>query len=131
MAKKTIRTGIVGAGFAVLALAAVISGEEGARVSPMWLVSVYFLHTVGELCLSPVGLSTVTKLAPHRVVGQMMGVWFMATALGNFIGGQIAGYFEAFSLPLIFGSIFVITTLFALLLALASKRIRELMGGIH
>lgn len=121
----------VGFGFLILGLAAMISGPEGTRVSPMWLVSVYFFHTVGELCLSPVGLSTVTKLAPHRVVGQMMGVWFMATALGNFIGGQIASLFEAFSLPLIFSTIFAITAGMALILALFTKRIRALMGGIH
>lgn len=121
----------VGFGFLILALAAVVSGPEGARVSPMWLVAVYFFHTIGELCLSPVGLSTVTKLAPHRVVGQMMGVWFMATALGNFIGGQIASLFEAFSLPLIFTTIFATTAGTALILALLSKRIRALMGGVH
>ena len=121
----------VGLGFLVLAGGAMVSGPEGARVSPMWLVVVYFLHTIGELCLSPVGLSTVTKLAPHRVVGQMMGVWFMATALGNFIGGQVATLFESFSLPLIFTTIFAITAFFALLLALMVKPIRKLMGGVH
>ena len=130
-AKFAIGLFFVGFGFLILALAAVVSGPEGARVSPMWLVSVYFFHTIGELCLSPVGLSTVTKLAPRRVVGQMMGVWFMATALGNFIGGQIAAQFEAFSLPLIFTTIFAITTGAALILALLAKRIRVLMGGIH
>ena len=130
-AKFAIGLFFVGFGFLILALAAMVSGPEGARVSPMWLVSVYFFHTVGELCLSPVGLSTVTKLAPRRVVGQMMGVWFMATALGNFVGGQIAAQFEAFSLPLMLSRIFAITAGVALILALLSKRIRGLMGGVH
>ena len=63
---------------------------DGNLVSPAWLIVTYFLHTVGELALSPVGLSSVTKLAPSRLVGQMMGVWFMGTALGNLIAGLVA-----------------------------------------
>lgn len=80
------------AGFAVLWVAshAVMAGD---KVLPTWLILTYLLHTTGELCLSPVGLSAVTQLAPRRMVGQMMGAWFMATALGNLIGGLIAGHF--------------------------------------
>jgi len=61
------------------------------RVWCSWLLLTYLLHTVGELCVSPVGLSSITKLAPARMVGQIMGLWFMATALGNLIAGLIAG----------------------------------------
>ena len=61
----------------------------------MWLVAVYFLHTCGELCLSPVGLSSMTKLAPGKMVGLMLGVWFLASSLGLFAAGQIAGEFKA------------------------------------
>jgi proton-dependent oligopeptide transporter, POT family len=78
------------AGFAVMAFGAAVvlrSGEAG----PQWLILTYFLHTVGELCLSPVGLSSITKLAPRRLVGQMMGVWFTATSLGNLLAGLMAG----------------------------------------
>jgi dipeptide/tripeptide permease len=71
----------------------------GVQVSPMWLVLTYLLHTIGELALSPVGLSTVTKLAPQRMVGQMMGVWFMSISLGNLMAGQVAGQFETLPLP--------------------------------
>ncbi len=79
-------------GFVVMAYA---SGLTGAgRVSPMWLVAVYFLHTTGELFLSPVGLSSMTKLAPGKMVGLMLGVWFLASSLGNFAAGQVAGEFE-------------------------------------
>ena len=60
----------------------------GTKVSPMWLTMTYLLHTIGELCLSPVGLSAMTKLAPVRIAGLMMGVWFLATSVGNFIGGR-------------------------------------------
>ena len=80
-------------GFVVMAYA---SGLTGAgKVSPMWLVLVYFLHTAGELFLSPVGLSSMTKLAPGKMVGLMLGVWFLASSLGSFAAGQIAGEFEA------------------------------------
>ena len=80
-------------GFVVMAYA---SGLTGAgKVSPMWLVLVYLLHTAGELFLSPVGLSSMTKLAPGKMVGLMLGVWFLASSLGSFAAGQIAGEFEA------------------------------------
>ena len=67
----------------------------GESVSPMWLVSVYLVHTFGELCLSPVGLSAFSKLAPPRLMGQSLGVWFMGTSLGQLIAGRIAGSFDA------------------------------------
>ena len=80
---------LLGAGFAVM-MVATKGLLEGQKISPLWLVLTYFLHTCGELSLSPVGLSTMTKLAPHRMVGQMMGIWFMAAALGNLMAGLIA-----------------------------------------
>lgn len=80
-------------GFVVMAYAAGLTGA--GKVSPMWLVVVYFLHTCGELCLSPVGLSSMTKLAPGKMVGLMLGVWFLASSLGSFAAGKIAGEFEA------------------------------------
>jgi len=73
------------AGFFVLAWGAA-NATNGNLVSPAWLVVTYFLHTCGELALSPVGLSSMTKLAPRGRVGQMMGIWFIASALGNLIG---------------------------------------------
>ena len=79
-------------GFVVMAYA---SGLTGAgKVSPLWLVLVYFLHTCGELFLSPVGLSSMTKLAPGKMVGLMLGVWFLAASLGSFAAGQVAGEFK-------------------------------------
>ena len=70
----------------------VVSGD---KAMPSWLIMTYLWHTCGELALSPVGLSVTTKLAPRRYVGQMMGMWFLASALGNLIAGQIAGEFDA------------------------------------
>jgi POT family proton-dependent oligopeptide transporter len=69
------------------------------RVGVHWLFVVYFLHTIGELCLSPVGLAAMTKLAPVRVVGQMMGVWFLASSIGNYLGGTASAYYEKMELP--------------------------------
>jgi len=82
-----------GIGFAVMIPAAnVVVGSGGAlKVSPMWLAVSYILQTVGELCLSPVGLSTMTKLSPRKYVGQMMGIWFLATSVGNLIAGLVGG----------------------------------------
>jgi POT family proton-dependent oligopeptide transporter len=84
---------LMGIGFYVMYLASkyVVAGE---KVLPTWLVLTYLFHTFGELCLSPVGLSSFSKLAPERFVGQALGVWFMATALGNNMAGQIAGGFD-------------------------------------
>ena len=81
---------LLGLGFLVAAWAARRADGVGV-VGPIWLIAVYFIHTVGELCLSPVGLSAVTKLAPERLAGQMMGVWFVGSALGNVLAGMLAG----------------------------------------
>jgi POT family proton-dependent oligopeptide transporter len=122
----------VGLGFLVIAGAALVSIRSGgAKVSIAWLIVLYLCHTIGELCLSPVGLSTVTKLAPQRLVGSMMGVWFLALSLGNFIGGRVAGLLETFPLPQLFGAVFLISAFSALVLALLSKPIRRLMSGVH
>ena len=83
----------VGLGFVVM-IAASIAAGSGVKVSPMWLVATYFLHVVGEMCLSPVGLSTVTKLAPERATSLMMGVWFLASAVGNYLGGRAASLYQ-------------------------------------
>lgn len=121
----------VGIGFLVMVGAALNSGPQGGKVTPVWLLTVYLLHTIGELCLSPVGLSTMTKLAPARVASQMMGVWFLASSLGNFIGGQVAGVFEKFPLPWIFGAVFGVCMLFTLIAAVLIRPLQRLMGEVH
>jgi POT family proton-dependent oligopeptide transporter len=90
---------LLGCGFLVLAWGALYvpanaADDPAVGVAMTWLVVTYFFHTVGELALSPVGLSSVTKLSPHRLVGQMMGTWFMGAALGNLVAGLIAGRIE-------------------------------------
>lgn len=120
----------VGLGFLVMVIAATLSAN-GEKVSPLWLTLVYFLHTIGELTLSPVGLSTVTKLSPTRVVGLMMGVWFLGSAVGNYIGGNLAGLYESLPLPTLFGIVFVFSSGLGLLLFLFVKPIRKMMHGVH
>jgi proton-dependent oligopeptide transporter, POT family len=114
-------------GFFVLAWGASFTAG-GARVSMMWLITTYLLHTVGELCLSPVGLSSVTKLSPKSFVGQMMGTWFMGTALGNLIAGLAAGGFQGMGVEELFLSVAKVTGIAGLVLLLLAKPIRRLMG---
>jgi POT family proton-dependent oligopeptide transporter len=83
----------LGAGFLVMMWGAQLVGSSGGKVSPSWLVIAFLLHTLGELCLSPIGLSNVTKLAPPKFVGRMMGTWFLGTAMGNTIAGLVGGQF--------------------------------------
>ena len=78
----------VGLGFLVLVFG--MQSSSGIQTGLIWIVLIYLLHTIGELCLSPVGLSSVTKLSPQRIVGFMMGMWFFASAAGNFVAGKIA-----------------------------------------
>ena len=122
---------LLGVGFAVLAFAALVSLKGDGRVGAQWLLSVYLLHTLGELCLSPVGLSTMTKLAPAKLSGQMMGIWFLGAAIGNFIGGIVAGFFESFPLPLLFGAIFGTTLLATIVMLLLVKPMKGLMAGVN
>jgi POT family proton-dependent oligopeptide transporter len=98
------------------------------QVSPLWLVVVYLLHTFGELCLSPVGLSAMTKLAPARIAGLMMGVWFLATSVGNFIAGRLAGFYEAMPLPTLFTNIALFGIIPGVLLLLITRPLKRLMG---
>ncbi len=120
----------VGLGFLLLVPAA-STAQGGTLVSPAWLTGVYLLHTFGELCLSPVGLSLVTKLAPQRIVGLMMGVWFLSIASGNKVGGWVAGFFDTLPLPLLFAAVAGTTIGSAVVLVLLIKPVRRLMGGVH
>jgi POT family proton-dependent oligopeptide transporter len=120
----------VSLGFVLLTFASLNPG----KVNPLWLVGVYLLHTIGELSLSPVGLSTVTKLAPSRMVGSMMGVWFLSISFGEVVGGWVAGFFNAGSegaLVRLFGSVALTTVAAGIILALLAPFIRKLMGQVR
>ena len=127
---------LLGAGFAVLALGAagIPEGAETASVSMFWLIAAYFLHTLGELCISPVGLSYVSKLAPVRLIGLMFGVFFVANFAANFLGGLTGSYIEpiAESVGLSgFFLIFAIVPISAGLLFIAiSGWMKKMMHGI-
>jgi POT family proton-dependent oligopeptide transporter len=124
-----------GLGFAMMIFAAnaVVSSGGALKVSPMWLVGSYFFQTVGELCLSPVGLSSMTKLSPRKFVGQMMGIWFLASALGNLIGGLVGGHVDPEKLEQM-PKLFTTTTLFLMaatvILGLLVIPIRRMMADV-
>jgi proton-dependent oligopeptide transporter, POT family len=121
----------VGLGMLLLVPAARMAQAAGVKVSPWWLVGVYFLHTVGELCLSPVGLSVVTKLAPPRIVGSMMGIWFLSISLGNKVAGYAAGQMDKLPLVTLFGTVAAVTLGAGVVLFLLVPPIRKLMVGVH
>jgi POT family proton-dependent oligopeptide transporter len=130
-AKFAIGLIILGFGFAVMIGAAALVAS-GQQVLPTWLFFTYLLHTMGELALSPVGLSAMTKLAPRRFVGQTLGIWFMATALGYAIAGQIAGSFSTDALdtwPAQYFNIVLTTVGSGVVLLLVSRPLRRLMRG--
>ena len=132
-AKFAIGMVILGLGFLVMVGAANLV-TDGGQAGPYWLILTYLLHTMGELCLSPVGLSSVTKLAPKRFVGQMMGIWFLATSLGNLMAGLMAGRFNPESLnemPGLFMQIVLTSVGGGLLLLLFTKPIKKLIGNLE
>ena len=117
---------LAGLGFAILVLPA---QDETVLASPMWLTTTYFLHTIGELVLSPVGLSAMTVLAPPRIGGLMMGVWFLATSVGNFISGRVSGLYEAMALPSLFGTIATIGIVLGVILMLLAPMMRRTLSS--
>jgi POT family proton-dependent oligopeptide transporter len=126
-AKFTFGLIFVALGFGILVFAA-RQAEAGIRVSPLWLTGTYLLHTVGELCLSPVGLSAMTRLAPARIAALTMGVWFLATSVGNYLGGRVAGFYGSFSLPDLFGAVTLYALAAAVVLALLVRPIRRMLA---
>jgi POT family proton-dependent oligopeptide transporter len=125
-AKFAVGLLFAGLAFALVAFASTLTGA--GKVSPFWLVFVYLLQTLGELCLSPVGLSTVTKLSPGRMVGLMMGVWFLSISFGNYVAGWASGFFSESegALLRLFGTIAAITIVAALLLFVLTPLIKKM-----
>jgi proton-dependent oligopeptide transporter, POT family len=124
---------LLGLGFFVMYLASlhVVAGEI---VVPTWLILAYLLHTFGELCLSPVGLSYMSKLAPPRFTGQVMGMWFLSMALGSNLAGQLSGQYDATqlaSLPALFLKIFWYGIVGGAVMLLLTPVVRRLMAGVH
>ncbi len=128
---------LLGTGFAFLAIGAfgIPLGAETASVSIVWLISAYLFHTMGELCVSPVGLSYVSKLAPIKLVGLMFGFWFVCSAIANYLGGKTGSYIdkisEAYGLSNFFLIFFAIPVLAGILMILLKPILIRKMHGIH
>jgi len=116
----------VGLGFAVLIP---VGGQTG--VSPLWLTLTYLLHTIGELSLSPVGLSAMTKLAPQRIGGLIMGIWFLSISVGEFVGGRVAAVYEQFPLPLIFGAVAGFSIVVGVLMFALVRPVSRMTGDVN
>jgi len=124
--KFSIGLVLVAAGFAIL-----IPVSTGSLASPWWLTLTYFLHTVGELCLSPVGLSAMTKLAPARIASLIMGVWFLSISVGEYMGGYAASLYQTIPLPILFGIVAGFCGAVGLALAALIRPMKKLMGGVN
>ncbi len=129
-AKFAIGLMLLGLGIALMVPASVLAAQ--GKVSPLWLIAVFLLQDMGELCLSPVGLSTVTKLAPARLVGITMGAWFIGMALGNGLAGYVGGFFDEKNLSgmsTLFGSMAAAAFVGTIVLFLLVPTVRKLMGS--
>ncbi|PIS47315.1 MAG: MFS transporter [Elusimicrobia bacterium CG08_land_8_20_14_0_20_51_18] len=128
--KFAIALGLLAVGFIVL-IAAAAAYQQNGPVSVLWLVGAYFFHTLGELCLSPVGLSLVTKLAPIQFGSLMMGVWFLSSVAAGFVGGFFAGNYNAMNHV----QFYMIPTATgigaAILLLIITPKLRKWMHGVH
>jgi POT family proton-dependent oligopeptide transporter len=125
--------GLVFIGLAYVLIVPGVALTAHGKISPLWLVGLYFLEVVGEMCLSPVGLSTVTKLAPAKLVGIMMGVWFLAASFGSKLAGYLSGFYvpDAGVLVKLFGGIAAGLLVSAALLALLTPKVKRLMGEVR
>jgi len=129
-AKFALALVFVGAAFVLLIPAGSLA-QSGVKVSPLWLVAAYFIQELGELCLSPVGLSLVTKLAPVRFVSLVMGIFFLSNAAGNWLAGWSARFISAVPLVTLFGVTAAVTLGAGVVLFLLLRPIRNLMGGVR
>lgn len=120
-----------GVGFLIMIFAAnAVVSSGGAKVVAWWLIFSYLFQTIGELFLSPVGLSSMTKLSPRRYVGQMMGIWFLAASLGNLIAGLVGGHVDPNKLeqmPVLFTTTAITLIVAAIVLAILSIPISKMM----
>jgi POT family proton-dependent oligopeptide transporter len=118
---------LVGLGFLILVPAAGIV-QRGGLAGPWWLVLLYLLHTFGELCLSPVGLSAMTRLAPARTVGVIMGIWFLATSLGNYMAGRAVGLTQSLSMGSFFLWMAIIPAVIGVILFILARPVGRLLA---
>ena len=135
--KFAIGLTLLGIGFGALALgsSAIPAGAQTAAVSMLWLIMAYLFHTLGELCISPVGLSFVSKLVPGRMIAMMFGVWYLAIAIGNKIAGKMGGSIDAiaqeYSLSTFFLIFLIVPVLGSLILIALNPLLKKLMHGVR
>jgi proton-dependent oligopeptide transporter, POT family len=128
---------LLGLGFAVLSYGAssIPPGAKTASVSMFFLIAAYWFHTMGELCISPVGLSYISKLAPPRLLGLMFGIWFVNSAIANLLGGQVGSYIDHISTTYSLSAFFLIFTIIpisaGLVLMTLNKWMISKMHGVH
>ncbi|MDG1395447.1 MAG: peptide MFS transporter [Flavobacteriales bacterium] len=124
---------IMAAGFGFLAFGA-YGIEAGVKVSMLWLILAYLFHTLGELCLSPVGLSYVSKLVPARMIAFMFGMWYLAIAIGNklaaVLGGQIENITNEYSLSTFFLIFTIVPTIAGIAVMFLNPLLKRLMHGV-
>ncbi|MEZ5041854.1 MAG: peptide MFS transporter [Saprospiraceae bacterium] len=124
---------MMGLGFLVMFYAAKIVAD-GTKANMLWLVLTYFLHSIGELTLSPVGLSATTKLAPRQYMGQMMGIWFVGASLGNLIAGLFSGEFDqnnVSAFPDLFMSVVMLGLGAGIIFIITSPLLKKWMGDVQ
>jgi POT family proton-dependent oligopeptide transporter len=126
-AKFAIALLLLGLAFAIMIGASAVAAT-GVRVSPMWLFTSYLLQVLGELCLSPVGLSAMSTLAPARIGGMVMGAWFLALSVGSYLAGMAASVYETMPLPTLFTLVTATALVSALVLALLIRPIGRMLG---
>lgn len=120
----------LGLGFVVMSAASGAAGD-GNLVSPMWLVIVYFLHTVAELCLSPIGLSMISKLSPQKIVSVLMGLWFGSIALANYMAGVLESVLRNYLPDMQLFNFLTLTSVIAgVILLILSPVLKKLMSGV-
>lgn len=129
---------LLGIGFLFMLMATgkvqteIVDGKENVvQKAGLWfLIVTYFFHTIGELCISPVGLSVVTKLAPVKLASMLMGVWMLSTFVANILGGFIASYVEKLGASTIFMSIGGFVICLGLIMLAVSRRLSKMMHGV-
>lgn len=129
---------LLGIGFIFMLMATgevqteMVNGKENViQKAGLWyLIITYFFHTIGELCISPVGLSVVTKLAPVKLASMLMGVWMLSTFVANILGGFIAAYVEKLGAATIFSSIGLFVILLGVIMLLVSRKLSKMMHGV-
>lgn len=122
---------LLGLGISLMVPATMLAAH--GLVSPLWLIGVFLLECLGELCLSPVGLSTVTKLAPARFASLTMGAWYLSISIGNYVAGRLSGFFDennVSGMTTLFGSMAVSALVATLLMVVMVPYIKKLMGPI-